>query len=149
MTSTESVNTTPSVDHWTAEDQGKVGSILTVEDARKAHHLASADPEVDGKMTGPAHEKLYGLERAEASAEVWRARGVHPTENRALQGDEEGGRPVGDLDVESTVNIADDAETTDAPKGDTAVNAAPASTTAAPSAPAASTTTASTAPKAS
>jgi hypothetical protein len=134
------VNTTPAVDHFTAEDQGKVGSILTVEDARKAHHLASADPEVDGKMTGPAHEALYGLERADASAEVWRARGVHPTENRALQGDEDGGRPAGDVDVESVVNIADDSERATPDKAETATPA-PSSTTAAPSAPAASTAT--------
>ena len=60
--------------------------------ARALHHLATADPEPerDGTMTGPAHEKLYGLERAEDSAALWRAAGVHPTENRALVPGEEG-----------------------------------------------------------
>jgi hypothetical protein len=77
-------------EHFTQEHEGKVGTIFTVEDARKAHHLASADPERDGTLTGPAHEEKYGLERAEHSAAVWRAAGVHPTENRALIGDEDG-----------------------------------------------------------
>lgn len=130
----DTVNSTPHVDHYTAEDQGKVGSITTVEQARAAHHLASADPEVDGKMTGPDHEERYGLERAEASAEAWRALGVHPTENRALQGDEEGGRPVGDANIESGVNISDDAETATPAEGERAVTPA-RENTAAPSAP--------------
>jgi hypothetical protein len=79
-------------DYFTKESEGKVGSILTVEDARKAHHLATADPEPerDGLMTGPAHEAKYGLERAESSAANWRAHGVHPTENRALVPGEDG-----------------------------------------------------------
>ena len=61
-------------------------------EARKLHHLASADPEPgrDGMLTGPAHEKLYGLERAEDSDAAWRSRGVHPTENRALVEGEDG-----------------------------------------------------------
>ena len=54
------------------------------------HHLATADPERDGQLTGPAHEEKYGLERAESSAALWRAVGVHPTENRALEDGEDG-----------------------------------------------------------
>ena len=60
------------------------------EEARRLHHLATADPESDGTMTGPAHEEKYGLERAEESAALWRAVGVHPTENRALVDGEDG-----------------------------------------------------------
>ena len=72
------------------EHEGRLAR--TVEDARRLHHLATADTEVerDGPMTGPAHEEKYGLERAEGSAAAWRAQGVHPTENRALVGDEDG-----------------------------------------------------------
>lgn len=77
-------------EHYTKESEGKVGSIESVEDARKAHHLATADPERDGLLTGPAHEEKYGLERAEHSAALWRAAGVHPTENRALVDGEDG-----------------------------------------------------------
>ena len=79
--------------HYTQEHEGKVGSIQTVEQARAAHHLATADPEPergDGTLTGPAHEEKYGLERAKESAALWRAAGVHPTENRALVGKEDG-----------------------------------------------------------
>jgi hypothetical protein len=92
-------------EHYTKEDEGKIGSITTVEQARAAHHLASADPEPerDGLMTGPAHEEKYGLERAEGSAAYWRSAGVHPTENRALLPDEDGV-----------------IETADAPKSETA-----------------------------
>ncbi|MGZ6836774.1 MAG: hypothetical protein ACXVGE_13040 [Blastococcus sp.] len=63
-----------------------------VEQARALHHLATADPEPerDGLMTGPAHEAKYGLERAEDSAAIWRANGVHPIENRALVAGEDG-----------------------------------------------------------
>lgn len=105
-------DSTPKVDHFTAEGEGAIGSITTVEQARAAHHLASADPEVDGKMTGPAHEELYSLDRAESSAAAFRAIGVHPTENRALQGDEEGGRVAGDPSgLETVVNISDESET--------------------------------------
>ena len=63
------------------------------EEARKLHHLATADPDpgrVDGMITGPAHEERYGLERAEGSAAAWRGVGVHPTENRALVAGEDG-----------------------------------------------------------
>jgi hypothetical protein len=86
-------------DYYTQEHEGKVGSIHTAEDARKAHHLASADPERDGTLTGPAHEAKYGLERAEHSAALWRAVGVHPTENRALIGDEDGAENLRGADV--------------------------------------------------
>jgi hypothetical protein len=63
-----------------------------IDRARALHHLASADPEPerDGLMTGPAHERKYGLERAEASEALWRASGVHPIENRALVEGEDG-----------------------------------------------------------
>jgi hypothetical protein len=63
-----------------------------VERARALHHLATADPEPerDGTLTGPAHEEKYGLERAPVSAELWRASGVHPLENRALVAGEDG-----------------------------------------------------------
>lgn len=81
-------------DYYTEEGVGFVDATRedAVEEARKRHHLATADPEPerDGKMTGPAHEEKYGLERAEASAAAWRAAGVHPTENRALVEGEEG-----------------------------------------------------------
>lgn len=75
-------------DHYTEEGVGFVDATRedAVEEARKRHHLASADPEPerDGTMTGPAHEKKYGLEREQESAEQWRAAGVHPYENGAL-----------------------------------------------------------------
>lgn len=57
-------------EHYTKESEGKVGTINTVEEAVKAHHLATADPEFDGKMTGPEHEAKYGLERAPESAAI-------------------------------------------------------------------------------
>ncbi|MGZ4663715.1 MAG: hypothetical protein ACXV5Q_01345 [Frankiaceae bacterium] len=89
-------------DHFTAETEGKVGTILTPEDARKAHHLATADPERDGLLTGPAHEEKYGLERAEVSAELWRGVGVHPTENRALVEGEDGAENLRGAALETT-----------------------------------------------
>jgi hypothetical protein len=63
-----------------------------IERARRLHHLATGDPEPerDGTMTGPAHERKYGLERAEASEAAWRMSGVHPIENRALTEGENG-----------------------------------------------------------
>jgi hypothetical protein len=78
--------------HETKEGSGMVGTIRTLEDALRHHHLATADPEPerDGLLTGPAHEAKYGLERAEGSAQTWRDSGVHPIANRALVGDEEG-----------------------------------------------------------
>lgn len=92
-------------------------------DARKLHHLASADPEPersDGKLTGPAHEEKYGLERAEASAQTWRDRGVHPNENRALVDDEDGAENLrgaeAPANVLETAAAAKPAETADAPR---------------------------------
>lgn len=81
-----------------------------VEQARALHHLATADPEPerDGLLTGPAHEEKYGLERAADSAEAWRARGVHPTENRALLPGEDG--------AENLIGAPDKIETTSAPR---------------------------------
>lgn len=78
--------------HETKEGSGLVGTIHTIEDALRHHHLATADPEPerDGLLTGPAHELKYGLERAATSVETWRAAGVHPIANRALVGDEDG-----------------------------------------------------------
>lgn len=82
-------------DHYT--DLGHEGHFVkdgpnAVEEARKMHHLATADPEPerDGLLTGPAHELKYGLERAEESVAHWISRGVHPTENRRLQPGDEG-----------------------------------------------------------
>lgn len=72
-----------------------------VEQARRLHHLATADPEIDGMMTGPAHEEKYGLERAAASAAYWRAVGVHPTENRALEPGEDGYVGPGGVEVDA------------------------------------------------
>ena len=97
-------------DHYTKEGEGQVGSIHTVEQARAAHHLATADPEPerDGLLTGPAHEEKYGLERAEESADLWRAAGVHPTENRALVDGEDG--------AENLRGAAPEIETAEAPR---------------------------------
>jgi len=78
-------------DYETKEGVGVIGGgVQTAEEARRLHHLATADPEPerDGTMTGPAHEEKYNLERAKDSAARWRAAGVHPTENRALRPDE-------------------------------------------------------------
>jgi hypothetical protein len=76
-------------EHYTEEGVGFVDATRedAVEEARKRHHLASADPEPerDGTMTGPAHEAKYGLEREKESAAAWRAAGVHPYENGALR----------------------------------------------------------------
>ena len=104
-------------DHFTKESEGKIGTIFTDEDARKAHHLATADPErerADGLLTGPAHEKKYGLEREEVSAELWRAAGVHPYENRALRPGDEGYQDPADL-IETTEGDPAD-ESTNAPR---------------------------------
>lgn len=92
-------------EHYTGgNDEG--GFARDLEDARKLHHLASADPEPerDGTMTGPSHEKKYGLERHDGSVENWRASGVHEYENRALVGDEDGAenlRGVGGPGIET------------------------------------------------
>lgn len=80
-------------DYETEEGVGvATGGARDVEEAHRLHHLATADPEPerDGLMTGPAHEKKYGLERAADSEARWRAAGVHPFENRRLVGDEDG-----------------------------------------------------------
>jgi hypothetical protein len=81
-------------DHYKAVEDAKLvpDGPNAVEEARKLHHLASADPEPerDGLLTGAAHELKYGLERAEATIAEWRARGVHPTENRRLVPGDEG-----------------------------------------------------------
>jgi hypothetical protein len=66
--------------------------------ARALHHLASADPEIDGTLTGPAHERKYGLEREAASAAHWEARGVHPYRNGALETADEA-RPAENADA--------------------------------------------------
>ena len=81
-------------DYYTHEGTGPVDASRpdAVEEARKRHPLASADPEPerDGLLTGPAHEEKYGLDRAEESERQWRAVGVHPFENRALIDGEDG-----------------------------------------------------------
>lgn len=81
-------------DHYTHEGTGFVDATRedAIEEARKRHHLATADPEPerDGLMTGPAHEVKYGLDRAAESEAQWRAVGVHPIENRALVEGEDG-----------------------------------------------------------
>ena len=98
-------------DYYTQEHEGKVGSIHTAEDARRAHHLASADPERDGTLTGPAHEEKYGLERAEHSAALWRAVGVHPTENRALVDGEDGAENLRGADAaDESVDVSDEGD---------------------------------------
>ena len=85
-------------DYYKEEGVGFVDATRedAIEEARKRHHLATADPEPerDGLMTGPAHEAKYGLERAEESAAQWRAVGVHPIENRALVAGEDGAENV-------------------------------------------------------
>ncbi len=92
-------------EHYTGgDDEGRFAR--DVEDARKLHHLATADPEPerDGTMTGPAHEKKYGLERHDGSVSNWRSVGVHEYENRALVGDEDGAenlRGVGGPGIET------------------------------------------------
>lgn len=107
------------VEHFVREVEGKVGTILTTADARAAHHLASADPELDGLLTGPAHEAKYLLERAEASAENWRAHGVHPKENRALRPGERGFENLRGSENETTDATGADQTTTPAKSEDT------------------------------
>jgi hypothetical protein len=58
-------------DYYTVEGEGAVGTIRTAAQARAAHHLASADPETDGTLTGPEHDAKYGLARAAGSAADW------------------------------------------------------------------------------
>jgi hypothetical protein len=73
-------------DHYTEEGVGFVDATQpdAVEEARKRHHLATADPDLEETMTGPAHERKYGLDREEASAERWRAAGVDPYKNGSI-----------------------------------------------------------------
>lgn len=84
--------------------------------ARALHHLATADPERDGPMTGPAHEEKYGLGRAESSAALWRASGVHPTENRALVDGEDGAENVRGVGSLESTRAQSAPENTDAPR---------------------------------
>lgn len=101
-------------DYYTQEGTGLVpAGPNEVEEARKRHHLATADPEPergDGTLTGPAHERKYGLDRAEASEALWRGIGVHPFENRALVAGEDGAENV------RGITAADSLETTAAPR---------------------------------
>jgi hypothetical protein len=101
-------------EHYTQEHEGKVGTIFTVEQARAAHHLATADPERDGTLTGAAHEEKYGLERAENTAANWVAAGVHPIENRALVAGEDGAENLRGIGTEEVAKEAGD------PQGDAA-----------------------------
>jgi hypothetical protein len=115
-------------DFETREGVGTNASGATsVEEARSLHHLATADPELDGKMTGPAHEEKYGLERFEASAAAWRARGVHPTENRALVDGEDGAENLRGIGGVETTAAAAAPETTAAPSAAPAPKPAAAS----------------------
>jgi len=82
-------------DHYKAVEDARLipDGPDAIEEARKMHRLATADPEPergDGTLTGAAHELKYGLERAEETVKEWVARGVHPTENRALKPGDEG-----------------------------------------------------------
>lgn len=92
-------------DYYTHEGTGFVDATHpnAVEEARKRHHLATADPEPerDGLMTGPAHEKKYNLDRAPESEAQWRAVGVHPFENRALVDGEDGAENLRGIAVET------------------------------------------------
>ncbi len=93
-----------------------------VDEARKLHHLATGDPEPerkDGLLTGPAHEQKYGLERQQDSAALWRASGVHPTENRALVGDEDGAENVRGAAPLETAAVPAAPENTAAPRAKT------------------------------
>ena len=104
--------------HETKEGAGAVsGGANSVEEARRLHHLATADPEPerDGLMTGPAHEEKYGLERAENSAAIWRGAGVHPTENRALVEGEDGAENLRGASLE-TADAKPASERADSPR---------------------------------
>lgn len=104
-------------DFYTEEGTGFVDATRAdaIEEARKRHHLASADPEPerDGLMTGPAHEAKYGLDRAEDSAAQWRAVGVHPFENRALVDGEDGAENLRGADVTEAEEATDDSADAD------------------------------------
>lgn len=102
-------------DYYREEGTGFVDATRpdAIDEARKRHHLASADPEPerDGLMTGPAHEKKYGLDRAADSEARWRAAGVHPFENRALVDGEDGAENLRGASADEDV-----IETTAAPR---------------------------------
>lgn len=109
------------MDHATkVEDEGKFVNAAgpnPIGEARRLQPLATASPERDGLMTGPAHEEKYGLERAKSSAELWRGVGVHPTENRALVGDEDGAENLHGVGAVETADAsATDKRTTAAPR---------------------------------
>ena len=122
----------------TVEGSGRVGGggATDLAHARALHHLATADPEPerDGLLTGPAHEKKYGLERAENSAASWRNVGVHPTENRALVGDEDGAENLAGAAAEEAEDVVETtaapatASTTSAPRASTSTFTAPPAT---------------------
>ena len=84
--------------------------------ARALHHLASADPERDGTLTGPGHEKLYGLEREDDSAALWRGVGVHPYENRALVDGEDGAENLRGIETASLDGAPETADASRAKK---------------------------------
>lgn len=73
--------------HYTEEGTGFVDATQpdAVNEARKRHHLATADPDLEETMTGPAHERKYNLDREEGSAAALQAVGVHPYVNGALE----------------------------------------------------------------
>lgn len=112
-------------EHYTQEGVGFVDASQpnAVEEARKRHHLATADPDhdADGTMTGPAHEKKYGLERHDESKAQWETAGVHPYENRALLPGEEGYEGSMQEQQVSAASL----ETADADSSDKSTAAAP------------------------
>lgn len=61
---------------------------LAAQAAERRHHEATADPEVDGLLTGPAHEAKYGLPLAEANAADWRSQGLDPVNNGWIEAPE-------------------------------------------------------------
>ena len=109
-------------DHATKiEDEGRLVNANgpdPIAEARRLHRLATADPERDGLLTGTAHEEKYGLERAADSAALWRAAGVHPTENRALVGDEDGAENLRGAAPLETADVSAPKQNTAAPKAD-------------------------------
>lgn len=104
-----------SEDHYTAiADEGRMvpAGDNEVEEARKLHHLATGDPEQErgGLLTGAAHELKHGLERAEGTIKYWTSVGVHPTKNRALYADEEGGDNLAGGPLERPADAAPETE---------------------------------------